>query len=130
MDLKIDESSWPTVVGRWEGRPSDASLVAALARLDALLARGERFGLVVDTRGGAVLTPEQRRLIVSHMKQNAELNAKYLVQAVVADSVVTRTLYWGVQLLSPPPFPSKVFADFDAARAWIAEELGSPTQRR
>lgn len=129
MDLKIDESSWPIVVGRWHGRPSDASLSAALARLDALLARGERFGLIVDTRGSGVLTPEQRGLIVSHMKQNAELNAKYLVQAVVADSVVTRTLYWGVQLLSPSPFPSKVFKDFEAARAWIADELGGARGR-
>lgn len=130
MDLKIDDSSWPIVVGRWQGRPSDASLVAALARLDTLLARGERFGLIVDTRGGSVLTPEQRRIIVSHMKQNVEQNAKYLVQAVVVDSVVARTLYWGVQLLSPPPFPSKVFGDIEAARAWVADELGSSTERR
>lgn len=130
MDLKIDESSWPIVVGRWEGRPSDGSLLAALARLDTLLARGERFGLIVDGRDGGALSPEQRNLVVSHMKKNSELNAKYLVQAVVADSLISRTLYWAVQLLSPPPFPSKVFGDFEAARAWIADELGSSTRRR
>jgi hypothetical protein len=129
VDLRLDESSWPIVVGHWDGRPSDAALMAALARLVALLARGERFALIVDTRGGGVLTPEQRRLIVSHMQQNAERNAKYLVQAVVATSVITKTLYWGVQLLSPPPFPSKVFAGMEAARAWVADELGSATQR-
>ena len=128
MDLRLDESSWPIVVGRWDGRPSDAALSAALARFDALLARGERFGLIVDTRGGGVLTPEQRAFVVSHMKRNAELNAKYLVQAFVADSVIARTLYWGVQLLLPPPFPSKIFGDFEAARAWIAAELDSPTR--
>jgi hypothetical protein len=103
--------------------------MAALGRLDALLARGQRFALIVDTRGSGVLTPEQRRLIVSHMQQNAERNAKYLVQAVVANSVITRTLYFGVQLLSPPPFPSKVFADMEAARAWVADELGGATRR-
>ena len=123
MDFEFDESSWPVVVLRWQRRPSDASMIAGLARIDSFLARGERFGLIIDSRGSLGLTPEQRAMLVGHMKQNVELNKKYLVQALVATDLISRTLYWGVQLVMPPPFPSKVFRDFDAARAWVVEML-------
>jgi hypothetical protein len=126
VDFEFDESSWPIVVLRWRARPSDASVIAGLAHMDALLARGERFGLIVDSRGSQSLTPEQRGMMIAHMKRNAELNAKYLVQAFVANDLIARTLYWGVQLISPPPFPSKVFGEFEAARAWIGDMLGTP----
>jgi hypothetical protein len=130
VDFEFDDSTWPIVVVRWHGRPSEASLVAGLERLDTLLGRGERFGLLVDSRGSAGLSPELRRLVVSHMQKNAELNAKYLIQAFVADSLLMRTLYWAVQLLLPSPFPSKVFDDFDKARAWIVNELGDSARPR
>jgi len=123
LDFEFDESSWPVVVLRWQRRPSDASMIAGLARIDSFLARGERFGLIIDSRGSLGLTPEQRAMLVGHMKQNVELNKKYLVQALVATDLISRTLYWGVQLVMPPPFPSKVFRDFDAARAWVVEML-------
>ena len=124
VEFEFDESSLPIIVVRWQGRPSDASIVAGLARLDAMLARGQRFGLIVDSRGSGGFTPEQRSMLVAHMKQNTELNKKYLVQAFVSDEFVTRTMYWGVQLLLPSPFPSKVFGDIDAARAWLSDMLG------
>jgi len=123
VDLETDDSAWPIVVGRLQGRPSDTALRAALARLDGWLARGERFGLLIDSRGGGALTPEQRTLLIAHMKENAELTKKFLVQAVVADNLISRSLYWAVQLFFPAPFPSKVFGDVDAARAWLLETL-------
>jgi hypothetical protein len=129
VDLEIDDSAWPIVVARWQGRPSDASLAASLARMDGWLARGERFGLLIDSRGGEGFTPEQRTLLVKHMKRNVERTEKYLVQAVVADNLISRTLYWGVQLLFPSPFPSKVFGNIDAARTWIVETLGRDAGR-
>jgi len=125
VDFQFDETEWPIVVVRWHGRPSDPSIVAGLKRMDALLARGERFGLLIDSRGSGGLTPEQRGLLVQHMKRNEELNRKYLVQAFVADDLIARTLYWGVQLISPSPFPTKVFREIEAARAWLADELGA-----
>ena len=130
MDFEFDESSWPIVVLRWQGRPSDASVIAALARMDSMLARRERFGLIIDSRGSLGLTPEQRGMLVAHMKRNVELNEKYLVQALVATDLISRTLYWGVQVVMPPPYPSKVFREFDAARAWIVEMLERGAGRR
>jgi hypothetical protein len=125
VDFEFDESAWPIVVVRWHGRPSDPSLVAALARMDSFVARCERFGLLIDSRGGGGLTPEQRGLLIAHMKKNEALNTKYLVQAFVAGDLIARTLYWGVQLISPAPFPTKVFRDFEAAHAWLADTLGA-----
>ncbi|HEX6276768.1 MAG TPA: STAS/SEC14 domain-containing protein [Polyangiaceae bacterium] len=129
MDFQFDETSWPIVVLRWQGRPTDASVTAGLARLDAFLARKERFGLIVDSRGSTALTPEQRGMMLAHMKRNMEENEKYLVQAFVANDFIARTLYWGVQLFMPPPFPSKVFGEFEAARAWVADVLGASERR-
>jgi len=129
VEIEIDESEWPVIVVRWRGRPSDASLVAGLARMDGWLARGERFAMIVDTSGGEGLTPEQRRMLLAHMKRNIELNTKSLVQAFVANDLLSRSLYWGVQLLMPSPFPSKVFRELDAARAWAIETLGARVAR-
>ncbi len=125
VEIEVDESEWPVIVVRWQGLLSDASLAAGLVRMDALLARGERFAIIVDTRGGEGLTPEQRKMVLAHMKRNVELNTRFLVQAFVANDLLSRSLYWGVQLLMPSPFPSKVFGEFDAARAWALEMLGT-----
>jgi hypothetical protein len=130
VDFEFDESEWPIVVVRWRGRPSDPSIVAGLKRMDAILARGERFGLIIDSREAGGLTPEQRALLVEHMKRNEELTKKYLVQAFVATDLISRTLYWGVQLVSPSPFPTKVFRDVESARAWLTDVLGASRQIR
>ena len=78
----------------------------------------------VDSRGGGGFSPEQRTRVVSHMKRQSYLTSRLLVQAVVIDNLTQRTLYYGVRLLFPSPFPSRVFADVEAAEAWLASELG------
>ncbi len=126
MGFEIDESNWPIVASRWAGTVSDGELRVALNRLSTFLERGERFGLLIDSRGGGGLSPEQRAAIIAHMKENAALTRKYLVQAAVVDNLLQRTLFYGVNLLFPNPFPSKIFSEPEAARAWLAEELGLP----
>jgi hypothetical protein len=123
LDLETDDSAWPIVVARWRGRPSDTALRAALARMDGWLARGERFGLLIDSRGGGPFTPEQRKLLLGHMKKNVDLTRQRLVQAVVADSLILRSFYWAMQLFFPSPFPSHVFGDIEPARAWLVATL-------
>jgi len=123
MEVEFDESAWPIVVARWKRSPVDADVTPVLRKVDGWLARG-RFGLLIDSRGAEALSPEQRTRIVDHMKANAALTKERLVQAVVLDSLVQRTLFYGVSLLSPLPFPNKVFADPEAARRWLESELG------
>lgn len=122
--MQIDESTWPLVTMQWEGIPTDADLTWLLRSMDGWLDRGERFGLLVDTLGSGVLTPEQRVRTIAHMKANANRTSRLLVQAIVIHSRIQRTLFYGINLVYPNPFPSKVFAEAGAARAWLLAQLG------
>ena|SRR5688572_20099134 len=122
--MEIDESTWPLVTMQWEGIPTDTDLTWFLSRIDAWLDRGERFGLLIDTRGSGVLTPEQRVRTIGHMKANANRTSRLLVQAIVIQSHIQRTLFYGINLVVPNPFPSKVFGEAAAARAWLLLQLG------
>jgi hypothetical protein len=124
MGFQHDERQWPLVKWRWIGMATDQELADGLARIDGYLLRGERFGLLIDGREGGGLSPEQRNRVMTHMKLRADLCAKYLVQAVTIASLVQRTLYYGINLIMPLPFPSKVFADEGPAEAWLREKLG------
>jgi hypothetical protein len=75
------------------------------------------------------MSPEQRTRVIGHMKQSAALTTDYLVQAIVLDSLMQRTLFYGINLIFPNPFPSKVFGDVEQARAWLLGELGRSRPR-
>jgi hypothetical protein len=126
MGFQHDESKWPLVRVRWIGTVTDQELAEALVRIDGYLHRGERFGLLIDGRGGGGLSPEQRNRVMNHMKLRAEQCSKYLIQAVTMDTLVQRTLYYGINLIMPLPFPSKVFAAEAAAEAWLLQKLAEP----
>jgi hypothetical protein len=123
MGYRLDESGWPIVVAHWDGALTDDELTRVLRDIDRLLARQQRFGLLLDARGGGGLSPEARGRLVVHMKENAAATARYLVQAAVLDNVLHRTLFHAVNLLFPNPFPAKVFSHPEPARAWLVERL-------
>jgi hypothetical protein len=130
MGFEIDEANWPIVVARWEGTVSDGELEVALARIDVLLSRGERFGVLLDSRAGGGFSAKQRSLIIGHMKANAERTAKFLVQAAVIDNALQRTLFYAVNLIFPNPFPSKTFSSTESAREWLLATLAERTHPR
>ena len=125
MSFEYDDLSWPIVKARWSGTVTDQAVEAALSRVDAYLARGERFGLLIDSRGGGGFSPEQRNRVLSHMKARAEVTARLLVQAVVIDNLIQRTLYYALHLFFRSPFPSQVFADTEAAEAWLESVIAA-----
>ena len=84
MAFEHDDRSWPIVKARWAGTVSDRELDAALARMDEYLSRGRRFGLLIDSRGGGGFSPEQRTRVIAHMKRQAHITSRLLVQAVGA----------------------------------------------
>jgi hypothetical protein len=122
MDFQLDETQWPLVQARWTSLEG-GTLTAFLKRMDSWLARKERFGLLLDSRGAGPMPPEQRKLVLDHMRANAALTAKYFVQAVVIDNLVQRTLFHAIRLVFPSPFPNRIFSDPDAARSWLNEQL-------
>jgi len=130
MGEPIDDTQWPLVTVRWSGVMTDAALNGFLVQMDSWLDRGEPFGLLLDARGAQGLSPEQRARLLGHMKERATLTAKLLFQAMVIDNLIQRTLFYGINLIFPNPFPSKVFADPAAAHAWLASELGLAVPER
>jgi hypothetical protein len=129
MSFEYDDQSWPIVKARWTGTATDQAVDAALARIDGYLARGERFGLLIDSRGGGGFSPEQRNRVIAHMKSRAEQTSRLLVQAVVIDNLIQRTLYYAVRLIMPSPFPSRVFAHPGPAEAWLVEVVSNAGER-
>lgn len=123
MDLDVDETAWPIVVVRWVGVPKDSTLTTFMSCMERWLAKGQRFGLLLDTRGGGSLSPEQRVRVIQHMKAHSARTAKLYVQAMVITNVLQRTLFYGINVIFKNPFPSKIFADMDSARAWLQREL-------
>jgi len=119
----IDDSRWPLAVVQWSGDIEDATLDAFLIQMDAWLGRGERFGLLIDSRQARGMSPEQRARLLAHMKGQAALTSKLLVQAIVLQSLLQRTLFYGVNLIFPNPFPSKVFAEVAPAESWLLSML-------
>jgi len=130
MEVDFDESGWPIVVARWKRSILDVDLAPLLAKIDDWLSRGTRFGLLIDARGAGGLSPEQRAQVIGHMRANAALTKQRLVQATVIDNLVQRTLFYGMNLLFPNPFPSKVFGDTDAARRWLESVLAESSAPR
>lgn len=123
MTPPVDESEWPLVVVRWEGAVDDITIAAFLLKMDEWLQRGQRFALLIDSRGARGMSPEQRTRVIAHMKRQAALTERFLVQAIVLDSLMQRTLFWGINLVFKNPFPSKVFASPAEARAWLTSML-------
>jgi hypothetical protein len=123
MNSFIDESDWPIVVVQWQGPMAQVDLRMFLIRMDTWLERGERFALLIDSRAAQGMSPEQRVQIIDHMKARAALTSRLLVQAIVLHSLLQRTLFYGINLLFPNPFPSKVFANPAEARDWLEATL-------
>ena len=75
--------------------------------MDAWLGRGERFGLLIDSREARGLSPEQRSRSSTHMKRQAALTSQLLVQAIVLQSLLQRTLFYGINLIFRIRFPAR-----------------------
>lgn len=87
--------------------------------------RETRFGLLLDARGARGLSGAQRRMTLMHMKRTAPLSARLLVQAIVQDNAILRTLDNTIELIFGRPFPSRSFSEPESAHAWLLEQLGA-----
>lgn len=124
--VEIDESRWPFIDVRWEGEATDEQISSFLAGMDRWLARGGRFGVLVDSRGAKGMTSHQRKLVTEHMKRNETANRRQLVHAIVMDNAIQRALYAAINWVQPMAFASKSFAEVEPARQWVEEQIGPP----
>jgi hypothetical protein len=123
VPVAFDDSAFPRVEVRWTGAATDAELADFFQQMNRQFARGQAFSLLVDCRGAAGLTADQRRRLLVHMKETAASAEALLVQAIVLDSALLRTFYFGLVWAIPMGFPSKSFAEPEPAREWLAAQL-------
>jgi hypothetical protein len=124
-DIQWDDSLWPLRVVRFLGVPTRPQIEAHLARMTAVLERGERHAVIYDTRGMTGVGPsEHRHLPAAWMKKHdARLRELALGVAFVIQSPVVRLAVSLVMHLRPMPSPYVVTATPGEAVAWAANRL-------
>lgn len=120
----LDESSWPIVVFRFHGEPTDEEFEAYLKAMEGLYARNERFTMVFDARGTVNLKAKHRRRQADWLKQHAaRIRRLNPGSAFIIDSPFVRGLLTAILWLQPLPAPHKVFSSMDEAVAWCRDRL-------
>mgnify|MGYP003953269367 CR=1 FL=1 len=130
--IEVREEPGPLVVVRWPvGAISDEELqhFIDLSR-DHIARLGAHAVLHLGIRALG-LSASQRKHIAEHANQSREsLSVHVRAAAVVAPSPILRGMITAMNWLAPPPFPQRVFAAEEVARAWLMEQLGTPPPQR
>ncbi|HYO93865.1 MAG TPA: hypothetical protein VER33_05105 [Polyangiaceae bacterium] len=119
---RFDESEWPFVVVKLSPRQlTDQEFLEELDCISALYRRGQRFGLVVDTRAAPQPSTQRRRQIAARMDQDiTRYPGLHIGTAIVASSALTRgafkALMWLRQTQEPP---LQTFADVESGLQWL-----------
>ncbi len=114
----------PIVHLRIEGSASSVAHEAARAELTKLLARGGRFGLVVDLRELSLpRLGEQRGLVELFVRHRAKMAADCRGIAVVVRGRATKAALGALARFAPSPVPVGAFPHAMAAEAWLRERL-------
>jgi len=122
----IDESGWPLVHVRWAGHVSGDDIDAHFDEMLAVVARGQRFGLVMSIAELDNPTAALRRRAADRLKASAAAAAGVIVcNGHVVASTTVRGILTAIYWLSPPPFPTKVFTDPKEAEGWVRSQLAS-----
>ncbi len=104
----------------------DAAFRSYLREYDALLARRERYAVVVDASRSGVIDSAQRKLQAEWMQQHdRELRLFCAGVAFVITNPLVRGALTAITWLSPLPMPSTVVDRRDAALAWCRERLSA-----
>ncbi len=128
--LQLDQSRYPLVALRYGREYNDAEFMAVTASMTELLRRGP-FGLLNDTRGGAMPSPTQRRAIIQHYEENdRDIRKNFLACAIVGDSTLVRGVLTALNWVRPAPHPVKVFAGIAEAEAWVMGHFPEELARR
>jgi hypothetical protein len=114
----IDQSSWPIVV--LTAGPDIDGQAAAFCRIEQckqLLARDERFALVIDARNGT--RAKGKDPVREWMATFDEATMKKIAGvALLIPSSIGRFMITAALLVMRQPVPYKVFEGLDEAKAW------------
>lgn len=122
--IETDIQTWPIVVHRTIGVPSDAHVDAFIEQADALLARAEPYVVIFDSTLAGRVSGYMRKRSSEWLANNSTSLAKYCHgTALVFPSAAFRFVLSTILLISPSPVPHKVHSNLDEAMEWARAQL-------
>lgn len=121
--MTFDDSQWPLLTVTFTGTLSAQEFDTYMSKLAACLSRGEKYLVLLDTRGlSSAPTMEQRQRLVDWVRQNeSAMRQRVLGSAYVITSPFVRLAMNIMCQLKPLPCPYTIVGDVKLARAWSAE---------
>jgi hypothetical protein len=121
----IDGTEAPLYVQALPAGGEDAELIAFTKAVQAWQLRVDfSFAVVFDISQVGVATATQRRILADHDKAVAEIDRKHCAGcAFVAKNSWQRGLITAAFWISPPSYPTKVFATQEEAKVWARARL-------
>lgn len=121
--ISVDASAWPLVVLRWPaGVRGDAEVDGALARLEAIAARREAHGLLVDARDARTPTPAQLGRILEVARRTGP-SSRCVAHAIVARSAGVRAIVDSIRWMTLTRARWAHFDELGPAEAWVGQTL-------
>ena len=103
---------------------NDTEIARMSADLGALLARKERFGVVMDGSKTITIDSRQRRRLLEVIEQHREDMQRYCVgEALILTSPLARGAVTALMWMRAPPVEVKVFSEIAAAENWLNARL-------
>ena len=120
----VDASRFPKVQVRFVGALTDEAFRAYLNEYGALLARGERYGIVFDATQADRPTAVQRRMQSEWIHANEPVLRRLCVGGAFAiSSSLVRGAMQAILWVSPLPFEHVVVERVADADAWLDARL-------
>ncbi len=120
MGFELVTTYLPLVVGRLDGKPTEAEANEFRAGMDSIMNRSERFGQLLDLRYSIPEEPEQRKLHSEWMDRNKDtLKALSVGAAFVATSLMVRMALNFIFFFSPMPAEHHVCKSIPDAVEWL-----------
>jgi hypothetical protein len=123
--ITLDDSQWPLLRVTFSGTLSAPEFDSYMSKMAAYLGRGEKYLILLDTRGLSVApTLEQRQRLVNWVRQSEPaMRQRLLGCAFVITSPFIRLAMNIMCQLKPLPCPYTIVGDLKVASAWSAERF-------
>lgn len=82
------------------------------------LAGWERCGLIFESDGDIITTPEMR-----HVSASAQYNSHFIAVALVSPSVAMKILGNFYMRINRPVVPTRFFSEHDLAEQWLIQQI-------
>jgi hypothetical protein len=123
-EVIVDETRWPVVIARWPPEPTVEGTNRYFDRVADLLARRQRFSLVLDATAVSNTPATVRREAGTRLNEQREVRRIWVAgEATISRSLVLRGVLTAIYWLAPPGYPTHVCDDELTACNWARRQL-------